>query len=122
MDDIAKSNANRYLKEKRNVDFIDDSIIKLTHGFDYNNNFRIMLMQLVGIINIEKLEYKLDSTKFHIMKSTLGSLKDCRDRQAHTHIKGTTHIIDSPSVTWNRFQKTYEGLKDIESCIHKMKL
>ena len=79
MDDIAKSNANRYLKEKRNVDFIDDSIIKLTHGFDYNNNFRIMLMQLVGIINIEKLEYKLDSTKFHIMKSTLGSLKDCRD-------------------------------------------
>jgi len=71
---------------------------------------------------VEKLENNLDVTKFHIMKSTLGSLKQCRDTQAHTHIRGITQRIDSPSLTQNRFQKIYEGLKDFESCIRRMKI
>ena len=122
MDDIIQSNANRFLNEKQNLDYVDDPIIKRTHGFDYQNNFRNMLVQLIGIINVERLERNLNSGSFLVMKSALGSLKECRDRQAHTYIRGTTAVIDSPSVTHNRFYKVYEGLKDIESCIRKMRL
>ena len=57
-----------------------------------------------------------------MMKSTLVSLKECRDKQAHTHLKDTTAIIDAPSFTQSRFQIVYDGLKDIESCIRQMKL
>lgn len=120
MDGIIQTLAKRYLTEKSNLDYIDDPVIKRTYGFDYNSNFRNMLIQLIGMINIERLENNVDTTKFHIMKSTLGSLKQCRDLQAHTHIKGTTQIIDSPSLTQNRFQKIYDGLKDVEFCIRKM--
>lgn len=121
MDDMIQSLAKRHLKEKNNLDYIDDPVIKRTYGFDYNSDFRNMLIQLIGVINIEKLENNVDATKFHTMKSTLGSLKQCRDLQAHTHIKGTTQRIDSPSLTQNRFQKIYEGLKDVESCIRKIR-
>ncbi len=120
MDDMIQILAKMYLKEQINLEYIEDPVIKRTHGFHYNSDFRIMLIQLIGVINVEKLENNLDATKFHIMKSTLGSLKQCRDKQAHTHIKGITQRIDSPSLTQNRFQKIYEGLKDVESCIRKM--
>lgn len=122
MDDIIQINANRHLKEKQNLDYVDKPIIQLTYGFDYQNNFRNMLIQLIGIINVERLESNINSNKFLDMKSALGSLKKCRDRQAHTHIRGTTTVIDSPSVTQNRFHQVYEGLKDIELCVRKMKL
>lgn len=121
MDDMIRILAKSYLKEKNNLDYVDDPVIKLTHGFDYNGDLRNMLMRLIGVINIEKLENSVDVNKFHIMKSTLGSLKQCRDVQAHTHVKGTTQRIDSPSLTLNRFQKIYEGLKDVELCIRQMR-
>ena len=122
MDDMIQILAKKYLKEQINLNYIEDPVIKFTHGFKYKGDFRNMLIQLIGVINVEKLENNLDSTKFHIMKSTLGSLKECRDKQAHTHIKGIRQIIDSPSLTKDRFWKIYEGLKDFESCVRKMKL
>lgn len=122
MDDIIESHANRYLKEKQNLDYVEDPVIQRTHGFDYRNNFRIMLIHVIGIINVERLESKLNPNKFLDMKSSLGSLKESRDKHAHKYIRGMTTIIDSPSVTQNRFRKVYEGLKDIESCIRKMKI
>lgn len=122
MDGVIQVLANRYLLEQVNLDYIDGPVINNTHGFHYKNHFRNMLIQLVGLINVEKLESDLDENKFNIMRSTLGSLKQCRDLQAHTHIKGTTQRIDAPSLTQNRFQQIYEGLKDIESCARKMKL
>ena len=122
MDNIVQTFAGRRLRKPANLTFIEKQVIRRTYSFEYDQHFRSMLIQVFGIINVERLENNLDKTKFDIMKSTLISLKECRDKQAHTHLKDTTMIIDAPSTTQNRFRIVYDGLKDIESCIRKMKL
>lgn len=120
MDNIAQGCAQKHLKETKNLDFVKKDIIKRTTSFEYDQHFRNMLMRLVGMINIERLEQILDLHKFTKMTSSLSALKQRRDELAHTYIKGTTLTIDAPSVTKDRFQNVYEGLKDIESCIRNM--
>ncbi len=122
MDDIAQGCAQKHLKETKNLDFVKKDIIKRTTSFEYDQHFRNMLMRLVGMINIERLEQMLDLHKFTQMTSSLSALKQRRDELAHTYIKGTTSTIDAPSLTKNRFLNVYEGLKDIESCINKIKI
>lgn len=121
MDDIIRECANKHLQEPKNFKFVE-GLIGDTHSFKYHDNFRNMLIQTIGIINVEKLERVFDEDKFIQMTSSLGELKQRRDDQAHTYIKGTTLTIDAPSLTKKRFQNVYEGLKDIESCINKMKI
>ncbi len=119
MDDIIRGYTNKHLKEQKNLKFVE-ALIGQTHSFIYKANFKNMLIQIIGIVNVEKLEQVFDERKFTQMTSSLGVLKQRRDDQAHTHIKDTTPTIDAPSVTKNRFQNVYEGLKDIESCIRNM--
>jgi hypothetical protein len=121
MDDIIRGCANKHLKEPKNIKFVE-GLIGDTYSFKYHDNFRNMLIQTMGIINVEKLEQVFDEKKFIKMTSSLGELKQRRDDQAHTYIKGTTSTIDAPSWTERRFQYVYEGLKDIEFCINKMKI
>jgi len=121
MDDIIRGCANKHLKEPKNFGFVE-GLIKDTHSFKYHDNFRKMLIQTIGIINVEKLERVFDTNKFIQMTSSLGELKQRRDDQAHTYIKGTTQTIDAPSWTKRRFLNTYEGLKDVESCIRRIRM
>ncbi|PKH80521.1 hypothetical protein, partial [Psychrobacter sp. 4Bb] len=60
------------------------------------------------------LEKKLDSSKNVLLLSALGSLKNIRNAQAHTHLKGVTRHVDSPSITLSLFSQVFDGLKDIE--------
>jgi len=113
MDDIVRKCANRKLKENANQEHIDNTI-KLTYGFVYDKHFRKMLIELIGLINVERLEMRIDKAKFQNMKSTLGLLRSFRDIEAHTHLKGTTRILDAPSATINKFSMVYEGLKEFE--------
>jgi hypothetical protein len=118
MDDIANCCAARHLRESENLKVVKRAI-KSIHSFDYDSNFREMLISVIGIINVEKLEMSLDQRKFQQMKASLHSLKERRDPQAHTHLVGTTSILDAPSVTYSRFLEVYHGLKDIETCLRK---
>lgn len=122
MDDIVRKCAKQHLKNLENLTFVEANIIKRTYSFVYDPHFRNMLMQLLGIINLEKLEHNLDIVKFHLMKSTLDTLKTCRDSEAHTHLKGTTKRLDAPSVTQSRFHVVYDGLEDFEDCIRGMRI
>ena len=121
MDDIIRDCANKYLKDQKNLNYVEECV-RDTHSFKYDTNFRKMLIQAIGLINVEKLEHVFDTSKFIKMPSSLGELKQRRDGQAHTYIKGTTLTIDAPSWTKKRFLNVYEGLKDIESSIRKMGL
>ena len=118
MDNIVINCANRKLRNNDNLIFLKKEIIKKVHGFDYHNNFRKMLMQVVGLIRLEIIESKVDQTKLEQMKAALNALKAQRDPVAHTHIKGVTLRIDAPSITKQRFVNVYEGLKNIE---HELK-
>jgi hypothetical protein len=110
--------ANRKLRNNDNLKFLEKEIIKRVHSFDYHNNFRKMLMQVIGLIRLEIIESKVDQTKLELMKVSLNALKEQRDPVAHTHIKGITLRIDAPSITKQRIVNVYEGLKNIE---HELK-
>lgn len=119
MDEIVQHCAAKHLNDDKNIAFVDD-LIKNNHSFRYASNFRNMLIQILGIINVERLENTYDQDKFAIMCSSLGLLKQRRDDLAHTYIKGTLQTIDAPSVTKDRFAKACDGLEDIETCIRKL--
>ena len=48
MDDVIQRCANKHLNEKGNLKHVEKSIIKVTHGFDYDLHFRNMLIKLIG--------------------------------------------------------------------------
>ena len=73
-----------------------------------------MLSSVIGFMNIERLEKKLDASKNALLLSALGTLKNIRNAEAHTHLKGVTRHVDSPSITLNLFSQVFNGLKDIE--------
>jgi hypothetical protein len=120
MDDIIQRCSIRKLKIADNRKYIKNEVIKRTFGFEYNNNFRNMLIKLIGIINVERLEKKLDPIKFQLLVSNLNTLKEIRNSEAHTHLKGITKRLDAPSVTKNRFSYLFEGLKDIDSKLRNL--
>lgn len=121
MDDIVTRISKKNLKQSENIDFIEKTVIKKTSGFEYASYFRKMLINTIGIIGVEKLEKKADSMKFQRMISSLHCLKEDRNSEAHTYIKGTTRRLNAPSVTKNRFPDIYNGLKNIDDVLCKMR-
>ena len=117
MDDIVKNYANRKLRNNDNLKFVK-GVIKNVHSFDYHNDFRKMLIPVIGLIRLEMLESKVDQTKLDLMIAALNTLKTQRNPLAHTHIKGATLTIDAPSKTKQQVMYVYEGLKSIE---HELK-
>jgi hypothetical protein len=123
MDDIIRSYACRHLIIQKNKDFVNGFVIQKTHSFDYKSNFRRMLIQILGIVQLEKFEQILDPHKFTKMEAALDTLKICRDTEAHTYTKGgTTKKLNAPSATIGQFQEVYEGLKDIEKKLRTLRI
>jgi len=120
MDDIVQWCSDNYLFDPNNIDFVKSQVIKRTYGFDYNSDFRNMLMRVIGIINLEQLENNLDNNKFLAMKSSLDTLKGCRDSEAHTYTKGVTMTVLAPSVAIQLFRNVYLGLKEVEKCLFEL--
>ncbi len=114
MDVIVITCANRKIKDKAMRAYIKKRVVEKNYGFEYKNNFRYMLCQVIGLASIEKLERKVDPRKFQILCSVLGTLKISRDVEAHTHIKGTTKRLNAPSATKAQFLQVYDGLKEID--------
>jgi hypothetical protein len=121
MDDVVARCANRNLNLRQNRRYVDKNIIKRVHGFDYHNHFRAMLMQVVGLIMLEKIEKSVNQRKFELMQAALGSLTTHRNTEAHTHLKGTTRRLDAPSMTKNRFLEVYEGLKEFDNELRQLR-
>lgn len=117
MDDVIMRCAMRHLKEIDNRKYCKDDFVKRTYGFDYHNNFRFMLIRLLGLINVENIEGRVDRNKHDSMVAALVSLKAQRNTEAHTHLKGVTRTINAPSVTIAQFQPLYEGLSEFDRVI-----
>lgn len=121
MDDVVLKCARRYLKSFANVEFIKTKVVKRTYGFDYDRHFRPMLFRLIGLINVEKLEKKVDQGKQARLKATLTALKTVRDAQAHTHTKGTMPSINAPSVTLSQLSELYDGLIEYDRTLRNIR-
>jgi hypothetical protein len=122
MDDLVRRCAKQKLKEQANITYVNSVVIKKNYGFEYQNNFRQMLIKLLGIINVERIERKMDAGKFQRFQSTLSALKTARDAEAHTHIKGITRSINAPSITLRQFNDVYDGLAEVDMVIRASKL
>lgn len=121
MDDVIRQCAKKHLKDTRNINYVETTVIKRTFAFDYVK-FRLMLISVVGLINVEKIEKKLDPSIKSKFEAVLTSLKTARDAEAHTHIKGVTRAINAPSLTIAQFADVYQGLKLIETTLRSTKI
>lgn len=121
MDDIVLRCGVRHIKIHDNRKFLKRNIVESTYGFQYEKHFRKMLINLIGLINVERLEKNVDQVAFAKLKSALGLLRVPRNIEAHTHIKGMTRTIDSPSVTLRNFHDIFEGLKEIDTTLRATK-
>lgn len=117
MDDMVRRCATRHLKLQDNRHYCEVEFVNKTYGFDYQKNFRFMLIRLLGLINVEKIEARVDQVKRDRLKSALSSLKVQRNTEAHTHLKGTARTINAPSVTIGQFPPLYEGLMEFDRVI-----
>jgi hypothetical protein len=123
MDDIIIKCANRCLKTSDCKKYVTNSIIKPIHGFQYDNHFRKMLMTTIGIINLEKLEKKLEkSSKITLLKNNLKNLVQSRNQAAHTCLKSVTRTYDAPSKIKHDFLNIYVLLKDLDDELRKLKI
>ncbi len=114
-DSIIKLSIRNKLRDSSYKNFMKVTI-KNTNGFQYNAHFRKMLIIALGICQAEKLERKIDSTgKIELLRSTLATLKETRNENAHSFIKGITTTIQTPSVTKAQFLRIYPIIKEIES-------
>lgn len=122
MDGMVRGCATKHLKNQANRDFCNTEIIKKTHGFDYQSNFRMMLIRLIGLIAVEKLERKVNPGTYASMTGTLSALKTSRNAEAHTHLKGIARTLNAPSVTIGQFHIIYAGLIEFEKKLKRMNL
>jgi hypothetical protein len=119
MDDIVLRLAARRLKQHNHIKYIQKEVVKRTYGFDYERHFLPMIEAIIGRHGIEEMNSKVDNALVSPFVAALAALKASRDQLAHQYIRGTTMIIDSPSVTNARFRVVFEGLKNIEKMLLK---
>ena len=123
MDYLVKR-AGAGLVQQKNIDLLDKDIIKNTWGFDYDSNFRKMLIRVIGLTGVEKIEEGLDVAKFTKMNAAIQLLKSARNAVAHTYINppGVTTVVPAPSLTNSYFLDIYDGLANYEKVMKKLKL
>jgi hypothetical protein len=114
MDDVITRCANRNLRNPANRNHIQTTTIRRNYGFKYEDNFRRMLIQVIGLKYVERVERRADYAKFQKMIAALSLLTTSRNSVAHTYIKGATMTLDAPSVTSARFTEVYDGLLELE--------
>lgn len=119
MDDVVLRCAVRCLRVSANRKYVEDDIVARTYGFEYKKHFRSMLARVVGLLQVEKIERKLDPTVHARFTSTLGTLSTVRNAEAHTHLKGVTRVINAPSVTLGHFSDIYAGLAAYDRVLRK---
>lgn len=122
IDKIVTEISSANLNTSNNTDFINNTL-KKTNGFRYDDHIRNRLLKnLIGLALIEKIESILNSNADFIqMKSSLGTLNQRRNENAHDYISGATPTIIAPSVTMRLFDEIYDGLKILRSQLKKIK-
>lgn len=94
--------------------------LKAVYGFRYGNEFRSMMVELVGVIGFEKIEDRL-SLQCQQLESALSELKQSRDKCAHTYTKPTM-AIDGPTKMIGLLTKIESGLAAFNAELQMIRL
>ena len=116
IDDLILRHSTRRIKDPDNIKTVEN-FVKKNSGFNYERNFRFLLMRLLGVVDLEQFEMHIDNFKQTKMKVEMENLSKLRNILAHTYIKGTTFTIDAPSITISRYEVIYAGLANYEECL-----
>jgi len=119
MDDVTMRCAMRCLRDPANRKFVEKQVIKPNNGFEYETHFRGMLVRVVGLMNVERLEQRLDDTIHTRFVAALSTLRVARNSEAHTHLKGATKVLNAPSATTAQFVDVYNGLRAYDDALRK---
>lgn len=112
MDKIAESYVNRKIRTTPYRD-IFRNIKENNHGFKYNSNFRKMLIQVIGLYNMENVESAVSrSGAIAVLSAQLDTLVFIRNDAAHTFLDATK-TYQAPSVTRQQLNVVYPILKEI---------
>jgi hypothetical protein len=106
----------------KNVDFIKNSIIKRNYGLHYDNNFRNLIRNIIGMNRLENFEDYLENTNgsLTIFRTKLEMYTRERNNAAHTYSpNGTTITYQSPSAVLSEINTLTPILQTIETEIMK---
>jgi hypothetical protein len=120
-DEIVLKCAKKNLRLDSNFNSYEKETVRKTYGFEYDKHFSNMLIKLIGLINFEAIESKVDQQKLAKLKAALGTLKAERNREAHTYVKGTTRTIMAPSLMVSLFQDVDAGIVEFEREIRNLR-
>jgi len=119
MKDIVRCYPRRKrLKEKPNHDYIN-TIVNENYGFDFNKDFRKMIKRVSGIVILERVERKMDSTLKQGLESALTKIYPERNDHAHKPIRLAPNFT-SPSICISLFEDIYKGLREYEKQFKKV--
>lgn len=117
MDQIVIEASQRSLALQSHRDYIENSVVKTTYGFQYEAHFRKMLIGVIGLKGIQEMESRVDRALFEPMCGALTTMKPNRNSYSHTYLKGATIVIDAPSVSIQHCRTIYAGLKNVEDVL-----
>lgn len=118
-DGLVRESAGRSISVAANQAMVDEKI-KRTYGFEYDQNFRPLLIFVVGLSRLERVETDFDTsgslTKF---RGLLSKLKKPRNDAAHTHTDGLLPNIDAPSVVRKNLEELFLYLRELERLLKR---
>lgn len=118
MDDCILRASVRVLKEADNRKLIKNRVER-HYGFEFERNFKPMIINLIGVWGFEKISGSIDSAVELKFINELNELKRKRNSLAHTYTKGVTQHYDAPSVTIERLAHVSAGLKAYDDALRK---
>lgn len=119
MDHIVESYFNRKIRTSQ-FKKVCKTFVKKNYGFQYEDNFKKMLLPTIGVKQVEKLEVKLNKRGLiDILIAELEALKIHRNDASHTYIRATTRY-PSPSSVKGQVETIYPILKQIHSEIRSL--
>ncbi|MBT9387050.1 hypothetical protein KM176_24635 [Pseudooceanicola sp. CBS1P-1] len=105
------------------ADWVEENIIKQTHGFHYNKHFRPMLCSVLGEHSIREIEGSFEQNHqgdLELIRSTLGTLWRLRCNLAHADLAAHQRAqinIYAPSWTKNQYRLLSGRLDNFRNCI-----
>ena len=118
MDDCILRASVRVLRKANNRTLIESGV-KRHHGFEFERNFKPMIINLIGVWGFEKISGSIDSAVELKFINELNELKSKRNSLAHTYTKGVPQHYDAPSVTIERLAHVSAGLKAYDDALRK---
>lgn len=106
--------------------WVEQNVTSKTHGFQYSNHFRSMVVAVIGESQVRRIEDEWEKTypgDLAIFKSLLGTLWTKRCEFAHKDIVGNVAAMttfDAPSWSSNQYRLLDKHFDRLQECINKV--